>query len=66
MSGRNAGRLNQLRSESATGGAISSPDDGFNRFLEVAKNDRSMMFLLNDLPMAKNVYDAMVARGINY
>ena len=66
VSGRNAGRLNQLRSESATGGSISSPDDGFNRFLEVARNDRSMMFLLNDLPMAKNVYDTMVARGIRY
>ena len=59
ISGRNAGRLSQLRSDSVTGG----PPEGFSRFLQTIQNDPNMSFLMNDLPMAKSVYDRMVASG---
>lgn len=62
ISGRNAGRLSQLRSDSVTGG----PPEGFSRFLQTIQNDPDMSFLMNDLPMAKSVYDRMVASGTRF
>ena len=41
-------------------------DEGFNRFLTMARNDPNMSFLMNDLPMAKSVYDRMVASGTRF
>ena len=41
-------------------------DEGFNRFLTMARNDPNMSFLMNDLPMAKSVYERMVASGTRF
>ena len=38
-------------------------DEGFNRFLTMARNDPNMSFLMNDPDMAKAVYDRLVASG---
>ena len=59
VSGAGSGNLSQLRSESVTGGA----PEGFSRFLEMAKNDPTMSFLVNNPEMAKSVYDKLVASG---
>lgn len=62
ISGGGSGNLSMLRSQSVTGGA----PEGFSRFLEMAKNDPNMSFLMNDPEMAKAVYDRMVASGTRY
>lgn len=41
-------------------------NEGFNRFLEKARNDPNMSFLMNDPDMAKAVYDRMVASGTRF
>ena len=41
-------------------------NEGFNRFLTMARNDPNMSFLMNDPEMAKAVYDRMVASGTRF
>tara|TARA_R100001440_G_scaffold1599_3_gene5098 strand:+ start:340 stop:1173 length:834 start_codon:yes stop_codon:yes gene_type:complete len=58
----------QFNSLSEMGGPISRIENfkGFSKFLETVKNDPNMSFLMNDLPMAKSVYDRMVASGTRF
>lgn len=41
-------------------------NEGFNRFLTMARNDPNMSFLMNDPEMAKAVYNRMVASGTRF
>ena len=54
-------RVQQMNIEVGAGVPLpasqATADEGFNRFLIMARNDPNMSFLMNDLPMAKSVYE---------
>ena len=63
-------RVRQMNIEVGAGVPLpasqATADEGFNRFLIMARNDPNMSFLMNDLPMAKSVYERMVASGTRF
>ena len=63
-------RVKQMNIEVGAGVPLpasqATADEGFNRFLIMARNDPNMSFLMNDLPMAKSVYERMVASGTRF
>jgi len=63
-------RVQQMNIEVGAGVPLpasqATADEGFNRFLIMARNDPNMSFLMNDLPMAKSVYEKMVASGTRF